>query len=162
MNTSVQTKPKEFRDKAKNESQDPILPKFNDIKNVILSDNVEELVKKAEVCAKYLRKVEPTQVRKFLDELVSIPECKKSVDLDIENKSIEKTTKSKLAILRPKFAYTVSRKGSSKLKDFNTNIIDSWLKDEKCLSTNKHLEYLHLFIESVVAFHKAENSKDNK
>lgn len=153
--TPTQDKKSNF-ERPKQSASTPGLPTFEQIKNVIKSNDVKGLINQAEQCAKYLaeNKVEPTQMRKFLEEVTKIPGCDKPVDIEMDNSPIEPTVKSKLIVLRPKFAYTVSRKGNLKLKDFNTKIIDEWLKSEEFLNTKIQLEYFHLFIESVVAFHK--------
>lgn len=143
----------------------PTLPTFEQIKDFVLTKNVEALIRSAEAWAKNLasdpKPVEPTQMRKFLEEITRIPGCDKPVDIEIDHSlKIESNVKSKLIILRPKFAYTVSRKGNSKLKDFNTQIVDKWLQSNECLSTKIQLEYFHLFIESVVAFHKVHKGNN--
>lgn len=131
------------------------------IKESIGSSNVNDLIDLAKEIAKTdgIKKIETSQMRNFLDGITKIKQT--TVDIEIKDEPINKIIKSKLALLRPKFAYTVSRKGNQALKDLNSKLIDKWLQDSsgKFLTTTKHLEYFHLFIESLVAWHKVYAKK---
>jgi len=127
--------------------------------------NASEIIAVAKEIAKDLanpprpaRPVEASQMRKFLDEIVKVHQ---QINLDIPrdqplrdfNDPDGKNLKNKLAILRPRFAYTVTRKNNDKLKTFYLEVLDKWLER---VPTFKQidLEYLHLFIESLIAYHK--------
>ena len=66
--------------------------------------------------------------------------------------------KNKLAILRPRFAYTVTKKGNRDLKDFYMKVLDKWLAGADVFN-KLDLEYLHLFIESLIAYHRVYAKK---
>ncbi|NBV98188.1 MAG: type III-A CRISPR-associated protein Csm2 [Proteobacteria bacterium] len=99
------------------------------------------------------RPVEASQMRKFLDEIVKIHQ---QINLEIPKDQPLRdgnNLRNKLAILRPRFAYTVTRKNNDKLKTFYLEVLDKWLER---VPTFKQidLEYLHLFVESLIAYHK--------
>ena len=109
------------------------------------------VIKIADEIGKELTAVATTQMRKFLDEIVKIhPE---QIDLNIdESEELDVKYKNKLAILRPRFAYTVT-KGNRDLKEFYIQVLDKWLAGADVFN-KLDLEYLHLFIESLIAYHR--------
>lgn len=123
-----------------------------------LGDSVKQrkssaVIKIAKEIGKDLATVATTQMRKFLDEIVKIhPE---QIDLNInESEELDVNYKNKLAILRPRFAYTVT-KGNRDLKDFYMKVLDKWLAGADAFN-KLDLEYLHLFIESLIAYHRVD------
>lgn len=119
--------------------------------------NASEVIAVAKEIAKDLanppRPVEASQMRKFLDEIVKIHQ---QINLEIPKDQPLRdgnNLRNKLAILRPRFAYTVTRKNNDKLKTFYLEVLDKWLER---IPTFKQidLEYLHLFVESLIAYHK--------
>jgi CRISPR type III-A-associated protein Csm2 len=122
--------------------------------------NASEVIAVAKEIAKDLanpprpaRPVEASQMRKFLDEIVKIHQ---QINLEIPKDQPLRdgnNLRNKLAILRPRFAYTVTRKNNDKLKTFYLEVLDKWLER---VPTFKQidLEYLHLFVESLIAYHK--------
>ncbi len=100
-------------------------------------------------------------MRKFLDEIVKIHPKQINIAAN-ENKELKEdlspNDKNKLAILRPRFAYTVARKNNPELKGFYIEVLDKWLEDISGFK-NLDLEYLHLFIESLIAYHKVHAEK---
>lgn len=102
-----------------------------------------------------LAKVEATQMRKFLDEIVRIHPKQINIDIPKDQQLEDINDKNKLAILRPRFAYTVTRKENKALKAFYVEVLDRWLEQADSFR-QIDLEYLHLFIESLVAYHKVK------
>ena len=109
------------------------------------------VIKIADEIGTKLQAIATTQMRKFLDEIVKIhPE---QIDLNTdESEELDVKYKNKLAILRPRFAYTVT-KGNRDLKEFYIQVLDKWLARADVFN-KLDLEYLHLFIESLIAYHR--------
>jgi len=123
-----------------------------------LGDSVKQrksstVIKIADEIGTKLQTIEKTQMRKFLDEIVKIhPE---QININItESEELDVNYKNKLAILRPRFAYTVT-KGNRDLKDFYMKVLDKWLAGADAFN-KLDLEYLHLFIESLIAYHRVD------
>ena len=115
------------------------------------------VIKIADEIGTKLQAIEKTQMRKFLDEIVKIhPE---QININItESEELDVNYKNKLAILRPRFAYTVTKKGNQDLKDFYMKVLDKWLAGADVFN-KLDLEYLHLFIESLIAYHRVYAKK---
>lgn len=127
-----------------------------------LGDSVKQrksstVIKIADEIGTKLQTIEKTQMRKFLDEIVKIhPE---QININItESEELDVNYKNKLAILRPRFAYTVTKKGNRDLKDFYMKVLDKWLAGADAFN-KLDLEYLHLFIESLIAYHRVYAKK---
>jgi len=132
---------------------------FRDIYSKKLN-TIQDIINSAEEIAKNkLNKISTSQFRNYLDQFI---EAKGNTPINPEelknetSASLHANEKIQFQILRPKFAYTVTRASKSgdksALKSFNQEIVDKWIKEG--LSTKKDLERLHLFLESLVAYHK--------
>lgn len=158
-NNSGQEKEEAWKREAKKEWE----PFYKELQRAINDNDAFLLVNQAKEIALKLKEVETTQMRKFLDEIVKVHPKQINIDVN-ENKELKEdlslNDKNKLAILRPRFAYTVARKNNSGLKGFYIEILDKWLEDISGFK-NLDLEYLHLFIESLIAYHKVHAEKVN-
>ena len=124
---------------------------YTRLDNSIKQRKSSAVIKIADEIGTKLQAIATTQMRKFLDEIVKIhPE---QIDLNTdESEELDVKYKNKLAILRPRFAYTVT-KGNRDLKEFYIQVLDKWLARADVFN-KLDPEYLHLFIESLIAYHR--------
>jgi CRISPR type III-A-associated protein Csm2 len=130
---------------------------FDNLETSVKSRKSSVVIQIAKDIGEKLSGVENTQVRKFLDEIVKVHPKQIDINLDQGEEPLELSLKNKLAILRPRFAYTVTKKGGI-LKGFYLEVLDKWLTRTDSFK-NLDLEYLHLFIESLIAYHRVYAKK---
>ncbi len=132
-------------------------PIYDELIKAVALQQASAVISSAKKIAEKLvsAKVETTQIRKFLDEIVKIHPRQINIDIPKDKELEDINDKNKLAILRPRFAYTVTRKENKTLKSFYVEVLDKWLEQADSFR-QIDLEYLHLFIESLVAYHKVK------
>jgi CRISPR-associated protein Csm2 len=109
---------------------------------------IRDLVKDAELFGSYLkqRKLETNQIRKFLD---AINRIKADLPEDSDFAKIEVD----IVLLKPKLAYAAARQAPAKpLSDVMSAAIDK-------VHNREDFDRLVQFIESIIAYHKAEGGK---
>ncbi len=101
-------------------------------------------------------------LRNILQQLVEIhPDSPDLTDNDHAKQALESNTLVQMQMLRPRFAYLIKRNESSKkipMKEFYERILDPFIGNAQ---QKRDLEYLHFFIESLVAFNKFYNDEKN-
>lgn len=125
-----------------------IIKKIDDLKGGLQAYPIRDLVQHAEQFGPYLKqqRLETNQVRKFLDAINRL----KSV-LAQENDFAKIETE--VVLLKPKLAYAAAREQAAKpLSQVMSKAIDK-------VESKEDFERLVQFIESIIAYHKAEGGR---
>jgi len=127
-----------------------------ELQNARIKNDTVALIKVSENCARKLEKTEASQLRRFLDEIIKV-----NPKIDFDNPNLNDNLGEdliiKLSIMRPRFLYSAARKKGDLLNFYRT-IFDPLLADVKRFKY-RDLQYLHLFIESLIAYHKVYAKK---
>lgn len=130
------------------EIQQQITQRINNLAGGFKDYSIRDLVKDAEQFGPYLKqqRLETNQIRKFLD---AINQLKTTLAQNNDFSSIE----TGVVLLKPKLAYAAARQSSVKpLSEVMSKAIDK-VKD------TQDFERLVNFIESIIAYHKAEGGR---
>lgn len=125
-----------------------ILKKIDELPGTLKMYPIRDLVNHAEKFGPYLKqqRLETNQVRKFLDAINRL----KSVLAQENNFSKIET---EVVLLKPKLAYAAAREKAAKpLSQVMSKAIDK-------VENSEDFERLVQFIESIIAYHKAEGGK---
>jgi CRISPR-associated protein Csm2 len=124
-----------------------IITKINGL-NGLQAYPIRELVNHAAVFGPYLKqqRLETNQVRKFLDAI-------NRLKADLTEKGEFLAIETEVVLLKPKLAYAAARQKAAKpLGDVMSAAIDK-------VKSIEDFERLVQFIESIIAYHKAEGGK---
>jgi CRISPR-associated protein Csm2 len=128
---------------------DEIVKTINDLKGKGLkSYPIRDLVKHAEVFGPFLKqqRLETNQVRKFLDAI-------NRLKADLAETGDFTKIETEVVLLKPKLAYAAARQRAAKpLGEVISHAIDQ-------VHSKEDFERLVQFIESIIAYHKAEGGK---
>ncbi len=142
---------------VKDKSEDKFKENYDQLQNAWKNYDAVEIIKTSKACANALLDVEASQLRKFLDEIIKV-----NPKIDFDNPQLNSPLTEdliiKLSIMRPRFLYSAARK-KGKLLEFYNKVLDPKLEIDVKKFTFKDLQFLHLFIESLVAYHKAHQNK---
>ncbi len=152
----IQTNSRIVNDKQSSQSQnnsqmnivDEIVKTIDGLKDGLKNYPIRDLVKHASDFGPYLKqqKLETNQVRKFLDAV-------NRLKADLAEKGDFSKIETEVVLLKPKLAYAAARQKAAKpLGDVISAAIDK-------VHTNEDFERLVQFIESIIAYHKAEGGK---
>lgn len=168
MNTKTLKAKKSFNRKDSNQETNnigrEIINTINELKPGLQAYPIRTLVEHAEQFGPFLRKqrLETNQIRKFLD---AINRLKAKITLGDETKTDEESKSLKsdaeifaeieteIVLLKPKLAYAAARQRAAKpLSEVMSVAIDK-------VHSLKDFERLVQFIESIIAYHKAEGGR---
>lgn len=125
-----------------------IIEKIDGLKGGLQAYHIRDLVQHAEKFGPYLKqqRLETNQVRKFLD---AINRLKSVLAQENDFSQIE----TEVVLLKPKLAYAAARERAAKpLSQVMSKAIDK-------VTTKEDFERLVQFIESIIAYHKAEGGR---